>query len=147
MSRLANLPEHEKGPGAAVSLPEIFRAKEYVAEIKGALRKGYSFGDLAEIFTGMCGVAISARQLKYHFTREKNKRAKDSMGGKSNPHGASKGDVAPENPEGISSSDKSEWGVGDTETAANVPAIDTPKPVTFGANGSETCSAKRSVLL
>jgi hypothetical protein len=39
MSRLSELPEREKDPGAALSLPEIFRAKEYMAEIKGAMKK------------------------------------------------------------------------------------------------------------
>jgi hypothetical protein len=76
MSHLSKLPKREKDPGTVVSLSEIFRAKEYMAEIKGALKKGYSFSDIAEIFTEKCGVNISARQIKYHYTCAKNRSAK-----------------------------------------------------------------------
>jgi hypothetical protein len=78
MIKLANLPEREKAPDDPVSLPEIFRTKEYAAEVKAALKKGYTFENLAEIFTGMCGVAVSARQIKYHFTRGKNLGVKNN---------------------------------------------------------------------
>lgn len=74
MTALANLPKREKEPGDLLTLPEIFREKEYIAEIKGALKRGYSFDDLAEIFTERCGVKITARQLKYHCTREQTLR-------------------------------------------------------------------------
>jgi hypothetical protein len=83
MSQLANLPEREKAPGDPVSLSEIFRAKEYITEIKGALKRGYSFDDLAKIFTERCGVAVSARQIRYHFTRGQN-RGRKSKSGKKN---------------------------------------------------------------
>jgi hypothetical protein len=89
MSRLSELPEREKDPGAAVSLGEIFRMKEYMAEIKCALKKGYTFENLAAIFTERCGVAVSARQIKYHFTRAKNRSAKSKPGKKSGKTGAS----------------------------------------------------------
>jgi hypothetical protein len=82
MSQLANLPEREKAPSDPVTLSEIFRTQEYVAEIKAALKKGYTFEDLAEIFTERCGVAISARQIKYHFTRGKNRGTKSKAGKK-----------------------------------------------------------------
>jgi hypothetical protein len=97
MSRLSELPNRDKDPGAALSLSEVFRTKEYIAEIKGALKKGYTFENLAEIFTERCGVAVSARQLKYHYTREKNRKAKNSTGGKLSPHAVSKSDDRPEN--------------------------------------------------
>jgi hypothetical protein len=89
MSRLSELPEREKDPGAVVSLGEIFRTKEYIAEIKGALKKGYTFENLAAIFTERCGVAVSARQIKYHFTRAKNRSAKGKSGKKPENSGAS----------------------------------------------------------
>jgi hypothetical protein len=89
MSRLSELPEREKDPGKAVSLGEIFQTKEYMAEIKRALKKGYTFENLAAIFTERCGVAISARQIKYHFTREKNRSAKGKSGKKPEDRGAS----------------------------------------------------------
>jgi hypothetical protein len=92
MSRLSELLEREKDPDTAVSLGEIFRAKEYMAEIKGAL-KGYLFGDLAEIFTEKCGVNISARQIKYHFTRARNLGAKCKSGKKTDSRIASGGCV------------------------------------------------------
>jgi hypothetical protein len=82
MSHLSALPECEKSSGAAVSLGEVFSAKEYLAEIKGALKKGYTFDDLAEIFTEKCGVKISARRIKHHFTRAKNSAAKGKSGKK-----------------------------------------------------------------
>jgi hypothetical protein len=50
MSHLASLPEREKGPDDPISLPEIFRTKEYMAEIREALKKGYTFEDLVKIF-------------------------------------------------------------------------------------------------
>jgi hypothetical protein len=82
MTELANLPEREKNPGDPVSLSEIFHSKEYAAEVKAALKKGYSFENLAEIFTERCGVGVSARQIKYHFTRGKNRGAKSKYGKK-----------------------------------------------------------------
>ena len=108
MSRLSGLPEREKDPGAAVSLAEVFRTKEYLAEIKAALKKGYTFDDLAAIFTERCGASISARQLKYHCTREKNRSAKNSAGGKSIRHTVSNVDVRPENPARTNARDNAE---------------------------------------
>ena len=95
MSHLAQLPEREKDPGMPLALSEIFRTKEYAAEIASALKKGYSFDQLAAIFTERCGVKITARQLKYHCTRTKNLRAK----GKKSPRASSpKSSVSPVNP-------------------------------------------------
>ncbi len=78
MSHLARLPEREKSPGDAINLSEVFRSKAYMSEIKAALKKGYTFGDLAEIFSERCGVSISERQIKYHYTHEVNQKAKKS---------------------------------------------------------------------
>jgi hypothetical protein len=90
MSRLSELPEREKAPGIAVSLGEIFRVKEYMAEIKGALKKGYTFENLAAIFTEKCCVNISARQIKYHYTRAKNLSAKGKSVKKTGARSASR---------------------------------------------------------
>jgi hypothetical protein len=73
ISHLSSLPEREKSPDDPVSLPEIFRTKEYMTKIRGALKKGYTFEDLSKIFTEQCGVKISVRQIKYHYTRGKSK--------------------------------------------------------------------------
>jgi hypothetical protein len=94
MSRLANLPNHEKDPGAAVSLSEIFRTKAYLNEIKCALKKGYTFENLAEIFTERCGVSISARQIKYHLTRAKNRSVKGKLGKKAEDNSVHEGSVS-----------------------------------------------------
>jgi hypothetical protein len=83
MTQLANLPEREKSPNDPVSLSAIFHTKEYIAEVKAALKKGYTFETLAKIFTERCGVAVSARQIKYHFTRAKNQGVKSKSGKKS----------------------------------------------------------------
>ena len=96
ISHLARLPEREKGPDDSISLPEIFRTKEYMAEIRGALKKGYTFEDLAEIFTERCGVAVSARQLKYHYTRGKNRGLKNQSGRKAEVIGHQKEHVSSE---------------------------------------------------
>jgi hypothetical protein len=77
ITHLANLPGREKSPDDPISLPEIFRSKEYMAEIRGALKRGYTFEDLSKIFTEKCGVSISVRQLKYHYTRGKSKLPKE----------------------------------------------------------------------
>jgi hypothetical protein len=82
MSALANLPVREKAPEDPVSLAEIFHTKEYVTEVKAALRKGYTFEHLAEIFTERCGVVVSARQIKYHLTRGQNQGTKSKAGKK-----------------------------------------------------------------
>jgi hypothetical protein len=84
MAALANLPKREKLPGDLLTLPEIFRSREYVAEIKGALKRGYSFDDLAEIFSERCGVGISARQIRYHFTHSQNLGKKNGAVPKAN---------------------------------------------------------------
>ena len=82
MTELANLPKREKSPGDLITLSEIFRMKGYMTEIKGALKRGYSFDDLAEIFTERFGVAVSARQIRYHFTRAQNIGKKSGTGQK-----------------------------------------------------------------
>ena len=83
MSHLACLPKREKEQDDSMSMPEIFREKSYMSEIKGALKKGYTFDDLAKIFSDRCSVVISGRQLKYHYTRAKNLGMKEKSGGKS----------------------------------------------------------------
>jgi hypothetical protein len=133
MSRLSELPEREKDPGEAVSLSEVFRTKEYLAEIKGALKKGYTFGEIAEIFTERCGASVSERQMKYHYTREKNRRAKNNAAGKSKQQDTPEGKAAPENSAPMAFNDGLET---DTESAANVPPTHAPKPAAFdAANG------------
>ena len=80
MSCLSELPERGKAPDKAVSLTEIFRTKEYIAEIKRALKKGYTFDDLAAIFSERCGVNVSARQLISLHPREKQEGEKQRRG-------------------------------------------------------------------
>jgi hypothetical protein len=89
MTELANLPEREKAPNDPVSLSEIFSTKEYAAEVKSALKKGYTFENLAAIFTEKYGIAVTARQIKYHFTHAKNQGVKSKSGKKSGETGAS----------------------------------------------------------
>jgi hypothetical protein len=89
MTELASLPEYEKNPNDPVSLSEIFRTKEYISEVKAALKKGYTFENLAKIFTERCGIAVSARQIKYHFTRGKNRGMKSKTGKKAGDASAS----------------------------------------------------------
>jgi hypothetical protein len=91
MTQLANLPECDD----PVSLSEVFRTKEYISEVKAALKKGYTFENLAGIFTERCGVAVSARQIKYHFTRAKNRGVKGKPGKKAGESGASKNHALP----------------------------------------------------
>jgi hypothetical protein len=134
MSRLSELPDRGKDPGAAVSLGEIFHTKEYLAEIRGALKKGYTFENLAAIFTEICGVDVSARQLKYHYTREKNRRTKNNVAGKSKGQDAPKDDAPPENPEQTDSCDEAEMA---TESGANVPPTQTLEPAAFAAANGE----------
>jgi hypothetical protein len=82
MSKLESLPEREKDPDDPVSLSEMFRSKEYIAEVRKVLKRGYSFDDLAEIFSERCGVTVSARQMKYHFMRGKSRGMKSKSGRK-----------------------------------------------------------------
>ena len=97
ISHIANLPEREKSADDPISLPEIFRTKEFLTEIRGALKRGYSFEDLSQIFSDKCGVSISTRQLKYHYTRWKSKPQKDhrSTSTKPSPSGDKASVVAP----------------------------------------------------
>ena len=83
MSHLSNLPNREPDPSILLGLSEIFHTKEYMTKIKGALKKGYTFDDLAEIFSDRCGGSINGRQLKYHYTRAMSLAAKRKSGGKS----------------------------------------------------------------
>jgi hypothetical protein len=69
-----------------------------MAEIRGALKKGYTFEDLAEIFTERCGVAVSARQLKYHYTRGRNRGMKTQAGKKAKNAGDQKKCTSSTNP-------------------------------------------------
>ena len=93
MTQIANLPERGKAPNDPISMSEIFRTKEYAAEIKAALKKGYTFENLAEIFTERCGIAVSARQIKYHFTRAKNRGVKGKPSKKAGEAGTSEKDA------------------------------------------------------
>jgi hypothetical protein len=95
MTQIANLPERGKTPNDPISMSEIFRTKEYAAEIKAALKKGYTFENLAEIFTERCGIAVSARQIKYHFTRAKNRGVKGKPSKKAGESGDSENHVLP----------------------------------------------------
>ena len=94
MSHLSNLPNREPDINVLLGLSEIFRTKEYITKIKDALKKGYTFNDLAEIFSDKCGISINGRQLKYHYTRAKNlgtKGKSNVIGGrevKNNRHGS-----------------------------------------------------------
>jgi hypothetical protein len=144
MSRLSELPDRGKDSGSAISLGKVFRTKEYLAEIKGALKKGYTFDDLAAIFTERCGVSITARQMKYHFTREKNRRSKSNSGEKSNRQDTSEGDVPRENATQTESVEEMELGAKDTGAAANadVTANHVPKPAAFAEANGETCPAE-----
>jgi hypothetical protein len=141
MSRLSELPEHEKDPGAAVSLPEIFRTKEYMAEIKGALKKGYTFEDIAAIFTERCGVAVSARQIKYHFTRARNRSAKCKSGKKAGETSTSGG--------GVPSKDSQRAGavgcVKENHMAPDSVAISSMKVPGFASENSATARAEGNV--
>jgi hypothetical protein len=94
MTELANLPEREKAPGDPVSLSEIFHAKKYIADIRGALKRGYSFDDLAQIYSDKCGVAVSARQIKYHFTRGKNRGTKKKSAKKAGEIGGTESHIS-----------------------------------------------------
>jgi hypothetical protein len=143
MARLSELPDRGKDPGASVSLGRIFRAKECFNEIKGALKKGYTFDDLAAIFTERCDVDISARQMKYHYTREKNRRAKNNTGGKPKRSDTSNGGALPENPTRKDSGGEAGAYVCDVGIAANISAIRAiraPKPGAFVTSNGVTCS-------
>jgi hypothetical protein len=142
MSRLSELPDRGKDPGAVISLSKVLHTKEYFAEIKGALKKGYTFSDLAAIFSERCGVSISARQLKYHYTREKNKSAKHNAVGKPRQQDTSKDDATPENLARMSSSGEAEADAGDTGTVADVQAIHAPKHAAFILPNGVTCPAE-----
>jgi hypothetical protein len=138
MARLSELPNRGKDLGASVSLGKIFREKEYFSEIKGALKKGYTFDDLAAIFTERCGVDISARQMKYHYTREKNRRAKSNIGGKPKQPDTSKGGAPRENPPRMGSSGEADADAGDTGTIADASAIHAPEPAAFATSNGVT---------
>ncbi len=92
MSHLSRLQERETDPAKPMALSELFRTKAYAAEIQSALEKGYSFDDIAEIFTQRSGVQVTGRQLQYHYTREKNLRTK---GKKSKTASAAKKSISP----------------------------------------------------
>jgi hypothetical protein len=115
MTQLANLPECKKNPNDPVSLSEVFRTKKYISEVKAALKKGYTFENLAEIFTERCGVAVSARQIKYHFTRAKNRGLNGKSGRKSGRNSGSENHV--------SSADSGRTGAND-DTEVNVTLSD-----------------------
>jgi hypothetical protein len=141
MSCLSELPEREKDSSATVSLPEIFRAKEYMTEIKGALKKGYTFEDIAAIFTERCGVAVSARQIKYHFTRAKNRSAKGKSGKKTGETSTSGG--------GVPSVDSQRAGavgcVKENHMAPDSAAISSMKVPGFASENSATAGAEGNV--
>ena len=105
MSHLSELPKREKAPDDRIGLPEMFRTKAYAAKIEKALQKGYSFEDLAEIFTEKCGVKVIARQLKYHHTHEKNLREK---GGKSKKADVAQDGTSPANPPAVRAANEGE---------------------------------------
>jgi hypothetical protein len=126
MTELANLPEYEKNPSDPVSLSEIFRTKEYITEVKAVLKKGYTFEKLAEIFTERCGVAVSARQIKYHFTRAKNQGAKGKSGKKSVENSGSENHV--------SSAGSQRTGVSD-DTEGNLMASDSEATSSMNVSG------------
>jgi hypothetical protein len=133
MKHLAELPECEKGPGNSVSLSEVFRTKEYVAEIRGALKKGYTFEDLAKIFTEKCGIAVSTRQIKYHYTRGRNRGMKNPSGRKSGDIDAQKEHASSKNPPRKDTSGEWEKNLMATERSLKTPGIVSGNRVTMNA--------------
>jgi len=117
MSHLSELPKREKAPDDRIGLPEMFRTKAYAAKIKKALQKGYSFEELAEIFTEKCGVKVIARQLKYHHTHEKNLREK---GGKSKNTDVAKDRSSSANPPAARAANENEKDQSIAERTASV---------------------------
>jgi hypothetical protein len=79
LSHLSSLPERERDPNDLVGLPDVFRSKGFRAEIRGVLKKGYTFEELAKIFSERCGVTVSERQLKYHYARRTNKPKRERL--------------------------------------------------------------------
>jgi hypothetical protein len=138
ITELANLPEREKDPEEPVSLSEIFRTKEYAAEVKAALKKGYTFENLAEIFSEKCGVAVSARQIKYHFTRGKNRGMKSKSPKKVEGIGVtgSRVSTADSSRESIDSNGKENRGVTDS------PVKGSPKGEGFFSGNGMITDAK-----
>jgi len=76
ISHIKDLPEREKSPDAMLSLSEVFSEKSFISEIKILLKKGYSFGDLAGFIAEKCGISVTERQCRYHFTRATKKSQK-----------------------------------------------------------------------
>jgi hypothetical protein len=138
MTELANLSERKRDPDDPVSLLEIFHTKECTAEVKAALKKGYTFENLAEIFTEKCGVAVSARQIKYHFTRGKNRGMKSKSRAKAERIGVSGSRVS-----SADSARKSTGNEGkETVMALDSPAKDSPKSERFFTGNNADANAK-----
>jgi hypothetical protein len=133
ISHLAGLPEREKGPDDSISLPEIFRTKEYVMEIRGALKKGYTFEDLAEIFTERCGAAVSSRQLKYHYTRGKNRGLKNQSGRKTEGIDRQKEHVSSEEVPQKDTGESKKASVKSAKRSSKGPALVSDRPQTVRA--------------
>jgi hypothetical protein len=141
ITELASLPEREKDPDTSVSLPEIFRTKEYTAEIKGALKRGYSFDDLAEIFTEKLGVAVSARQIRYHFTRGKNRGMKSKSAKKAGENSSAESRVSSADSSRKDPAQNTQRSVAATDFEMSSETKDSPKGTEKGtdfASGSST---------
>jgi hypothetical protein len=123
ISHLANLPEREKNSDDLVSLPEIFRTKEYVTEIRGALKKGYTFDDLAEIFSERCGVTVTARQIKYHHTRGEKQGSKSKSGKKGETVGRQKERASSKDTPRKDTGENAEQNVKLLEMSSKAPAL------------------------
>jgi hypothetical protein len=135
---------------SAVRLSEIFRIKEYIAEIRKALKLGYSFDDLAEIFTERCGVAVSARQIKCHFTREVNRGKKSKSVKKAERNTTTENSVSSEDSSRKDAAQNTQRSVtatgflADSETKA--PSKDTEKGTGFVSENSTVRDTKVEVL-
>jgi hypothetical protein len=81
-TEVAKKPEREKTPDGYISLLDLFRTKEHAEVVKGALKKGYSFEDLAEILSEKCGVTISGRQIRIALERAERERREQTREGK-----------------------------------------------------------------
>ena len=144
MSHLSDLPEREKDPATPVGLSELFRTKEYATEIRTALAKGYTFEDLARIFTEKCGVKITARQLKYHHTHEKNLSAK----GKKPKHGGtSKKTVSPVDLQPKLSEHSEESDTNVAVVSAISPSRSISSSAAFGSSDPEPTASASGALL
>ena len=122
VSHLKELPSRDENINKVLTLTQIFHTEAFKREVKALLKRGYTHKEISKIITEKCGIIISERQVKYHYTRAENdgrhKKSTAKVTKKCNEFSADSAPIVPELP-----SESAEMSLNTTDISLNDGAV------------------------